>query len=100
MAKRRTNEERERRKRQRQAARAGKRLLTRLRKGCEQFESIDSWIEYVRGKVKPAADDFEDVLPEDTVRAMRTADRLLEATPLYERPARCCPASSRRPRPR
>ena len=42
MAKRRTNEERERRMRQRQAARAGKRLLTRLRKGCEQFESIDS----------------------------------------------------------
>ena len=80
MAKRMTKEERERRKRQRQAARAVKRLLTRLRKGCEQFESVDSWIEYVRGKVKPVADDFEDVLPEDTVRAMRTAGRLLEGT--------------------
>lgn len=71
---------REERRRKRKAARAVQGLLKRLRKGCDQFESVDSWLVFVRTRVKSVADEFEDVLPEETVRTMRTADRLAEAT--------------------
>lgn len=80
MARRKTKEERERERRRREAAKAIKGLLARLRKGCQQFESVDAWYEFVRGRVKPVAEAYADVLPEDTVRTMREADRLVEST--------------------